>query len=367
MADLAPAPALTRDWSLADFFAKKLSASDLVNRNRISIITVLLTYRCPAACDHCVFESSPQNKTQLDMALAFKLVEAASRQSPPPVLGFSGGEPFLRLKEMRQLAAFAAEHGMPSEVVSSSAWVKSREHAREVLSDLRSVGLQSYCTSVDRFHTPFVRPDKMRWALQGAKDAGLTTIVNMQVSGIAPSLTKAEANAEVAAILDLPLAEVETYQVNPLITTPVGRARTNVDAYHYDDAKDMREGCPMATEIVTLSPKGLLYPCCGMVVGEKPEMADLFIQDSLVDRSVDEIADILDQLKGDLFFKLLQYLGPYQILQELRRRVPDLVMQDRYVGACDACLEFTANPAIAQAARDLLVELGAALTAREPA
>jgi len=362
---MTEAPVLDRDWSLARFFAKQLSGSALINRKNISIITILLTYRCPAACDHCVFESNPQNKTHLDMAVAYKLVEAAARQSPPPVLGFSGGEPFVRRAEMRALAAFAAERGMASEVVSSSAWVKSRTHAAEVLADLKSVGLETYCTSVDRFHTPFVKAEKMRWALQGAHDAGLRAIINFQVSGDSAPVTEEEAIRDVAGLLSMEESEVRTFQVNPLITTPVGRARTNVQNFHYDASKDMREGCPMATEVVTLSPLGLLYPCCGMVVGEKPERADLFIQDSLATRSVDEIAEILDDLKDDLFFKLLQYFGPYRILTELQRRVPGLKIADRYVGACDACLEFTTNPAIAQAAREMLAEFGTVLESLE--
>lgn len=364
---MADADPLVRDWALADFLNKRLEPSVLLNRKAISIITILLTYRCPAACDHCVFESGPKNKTQLDMEVAFKLVEAASRQSPPPVLGFSGGEPFLRLDEMRALARFAAERGMPSEVISSSAWVKSREHAAEVLSDLKAIGFQSYATSVDRFHTPFVRPDKMRWAMQGALDAGLRGIINVQVSGDNPLLSRDAVKQDVATLLSMPLDEVERYQINPLITTPVGRARTAVDSFHFDPTKDMSEGCPMATEVVTLSPLGLLYPCCGMVVGEKPETADLFIQDSLKERSVDEIAQILADLKDDLFFKLLQSAGPYQLLLELQRRNPELAIKDRYVGACDACLEFTTRPDVAAAARAYLGELGGMLAQLEAA
>jgi hypothetical protein len=346
---------LRRDRGLGRFLDKRLSGTELVNRDRISIITVLLTYRCPASCDHCVFESSPRNKVKVDINVAKRVIEAAVRQVPPPVLGFSGGEPFLRLQEMQELASFAAERGMPSEVVSSSAWVKSAEQAKAVLTDLASRGLQTYCTSVDRFHTPFVKASKMRTALLAARDAGLHVIVNSQAD---PTHGKdgGAMIAYLAGVLDLPEETIRSFQINPLITTPVGRGRTNVNDFFYDPGKDMAEGCPMATEVVTLSPYGLLYPCCGMVVGEPIENAQLFIQDDLSERSVDEIAGILDELKRDLFFKILQYLGPYKLLQELRRRDPELTVRDKYVGACDVCLEFTSNPRVAEAARSFLAE-----------
>ena len=102
---------LNRDNSLTDFFRRDINAQQLLNHKGISIISILMTYRCPAACAHCIFESNPQNKTHLDMDIARKVVEAASRQSPPPVLGFSGGEAFVRYKEMRELAAFGQSLG----------------------------------------------------------------------------------------------------------------------------------------------------------------------------------------------------------------------------------------------------------------
>jgi len=346
---------LRRDRGLTQFLGKRMSGTELVNRDRISIITILLTYRCPASCDHCVFESSPRQKVKVDINVARRVIEAASRQNPPPVLGFSGGEPFLCLEEMQALTTFAAERGMPSEVVSSSAWVRNAEHAHQVLSDLAARGLQTYCTSVDRYHTPFVKSNKMRIALLAARDVGLHTIINSQAD---PSFSKTEGDkaliAYLAGVLDLPEATIRSFQINPLVTTPVGRGRTNVTDFIYDPAKDMDEGCPMATEVVTLSPYGLLYPCCGMVVGEPIDRAQLFVQDDLAERSVDEIALILEKLKRDLFFKILQYLGPYRLLQELKRRNPELATRDRYVGTCDVCLEFTNNPRIAEAARSFL-------------
>lgn len=348
---------LQRDWTLGRFLAGQLEASTLLNHSSISIITVLLTYRCPASCSHCVFESSPSNHAAVDMDVAYKLVEAASRQSPPPVLGFSGGEPFLRVREMRELAQFASSRGMPSEVVSSSAWAKSQAFATEVLTQLRDAGLQSYCTSVDQFHLPYVEAEKMKWALRAAKNAGLNTIINFQAVG-KPPRDRREMLETIAEMLSITPEEVDGHQINPLITTPVGRARDEVDDFFYDPNKTIDEGCPMATEVITLSPYGFLYPCCGMVVGEKPEVADLFIQDNLRDKSVDDIADILTALKSDLFFRLLQAIGPLRLLKEVKRRNPSLVTSTKYVGSCDVCLEFTQNPQIAAATRELLQDLG---------
>jgi hypothetical protein len=353
-----PELTLQRDRGLAQFWAGKLAATELANRDRISSITILLTYRCPASCDHCVFESSPRNKAKVDVDVARRFIEAASRQSPPPVVGFSGGEPFLRLEEMRELVVFAASHGMISEVISSSAWVRNEAHARTVLSDLAACGMSTYCTSIDRFHTPYVKADRMRIAILAAHEAGMHVILNSQIDAELKRGGKDAVLDYMSGVVDLPVSFLSQFQINPLVTTPVGRARNEVDDFVYDPTKDMNEGCPMATEIVTLSPYGFLYPCCGMVLGEDPERAGLFIQDDLTERSVEDIAAILHDLKRDLFFKIMQVMGPYRLLTELKRRNPALAIRDRYVGSCDACLEFTNNAEVAQEARAFLMECG---------
>jgi hypothetical protein len=108
--------------------------------------------------------------------------------------------------------------------------------------------------------------------------------------------------------------------------------------------KDFREGCPFASEIVTLSPYGFVYPCCGMVLGERPDRAELFIQDSLTNKTVDEIEQIIHDLKDDLFFRLLQAVGPYRSLQEVKKRQPLLITRDQFIGTCESASSSPVTP-----------------------
>jgi hypothetical protein len=136
--------------------------------------------------------------------------------------------------------------------------------------------------------------------------------------------------------------------------------------HRFAAGRHFREGCPFSSEIVTLSPLGLLYPCCGMVLGEPPEEAALFVHDDISERTVDEIETVLKKVKQDLFFRVLQAAGPYQLLDAVRRRHPELAPRERFVGSCDVCLEFTRRPEVAQATRELLMEIVACLR-RQPA
>ena len=72
------------EQGLKDYLRHKISGVDLLNKETITNITVLLTYTCPAACDHCLFESSPLRRETIDVEMARRFIEAASRQQPPP-------------------------------------------------------------------------------------------------------------------------------------------------------------------------------------------------------------------------------------------------------------------------------------------
>jgi hypothetical protein len=314
-------------------------------------LTLLLTYRCPAMCDHCVFDSSPKNKLTLDPEIGRRAIEAIARQNPPPALSFSGGEPFLHLATMKSLAAFAFERGMISEAVTSAAWVTTSERAVQILTDLKSRGLRTLCVSYDRFHAPFVSPAKVRTAVLAALGAGLRVVMNTMSD---PDSVQTSEDM-LASELELDRPTIDACFVNTSTTIPVGRARHKVASYHYP-AEPPRGGCAFAARTVTVSPRGDLYPCCGPVIGEDPDGAGLLIQENLAGRSVDEIADIFEALKSDLFFNLLSTVGPYGLLQELGKRDPSLPRR-RYVGQCDACLEFASNPRVAAGAKALLAEL----------
>lgn len=337
------------DDGLSRLLSRNIPASDFINRDNIANISIVLTYRCPAKCAHCLFRSDINNTSVIDFETARRFIKAASYQDPPPSLSFSGGEPFLELHLMKSLAALAFEEGMISEVISSGAWVNNEAQAYTILSELKSVGLRTFCISVDRFHVPFVSKKKQRTALLASLKLGLHTVIKTEVN----SETNGNEEGYLKAVLGIPQSVLEQCEMHKYITAPVGRARRNVKDFFYRN-KDLCEGCPFVTEIVTLTPYGYLHPCCGVVVGESPENAKQFIQDNLIGKDISQIRVILRELKHDLFFKLLQYVGPYRLLQELRKSNPGLLLKERYVGSCDVCLDIASNADIRTAMGELL-------------
>jgi hypothetical protein len=315
----------------------------------IACIVVLLTWRCPAACDHCVFESSPQRRETLDPEQARRLLIAAARLSPRPSLSFSGGEPFLHLELMRELIALGRRNEMPSEVVTSAAWVADRSRAGAILDDLAERGLGTLVVSYDSFHEAYVAPWKAKAAIELAVERGLRVVINS-----APDPNDCETVVEyLQRVLTLDMATIRSCVVNTQRVVPVGRAIERVDRYWYP-SEPPRGGCRFAGRTVTISPQGLLYPCCGAVIGVPSERADLFTFGQLGELDEDQLVELLESVRDDLFFQLLGQMGPYELLQALKRRDPSIITRETFTGECDACLEFTKNDAVRRATADLL-------------
>jgi hypothetical protein len=334
-------------------------ASAAPRASGLACLTILLTWRCPAACDHCVFESSPSNRTTIDPDLARRAVLAAADLSPRPTLSFSGGEPFVELAAMKELMALGASFGMFSEVVTSCAWAASEKRARSLLKDLQDRGLRSVCVSFDRFHAPFIRAEKVRHTILAALDLGLRVVVNTL-------LTPGEQATDPAGLADalgVPLATIRRCFVHDQVTVPVGRARTKVEAFH-TPAEPPHGGCPYVGRVGTLAPTGLLYPCCGPVVAEPPAGARLFVQADLALSDAAQVTQAMDDLPGDLFNQLLRTAGPYALVSEAHRRDPRLGRVRQFVNHCDACLELSSNGGVTSAVEALLLEMGTACTRR---
>lgn len=336
---------------LTQFLRKEISWLQLGETRMISEVSIVLTYRCPAACAHCLFGCNMKRNETVDLAQAKTLIAAASRQSPPPAVGFTGGEPFLEFDMLLELVEFARRSNMASEVISSSAWCRGREHGREILSALRRKGLVTYCTSVDRYHVRYVAPTRMRDAILAARDLGLRVTINT----MADPKRRGQEKAYLAETLDLPAETIDELRVNVLKVVPVGRARKHVRDFVLRD-KDLEEGCPFCTQVIALTPEGLAYPCCGMIMGMDPARAGAFVLGRLEGKSVEEAAAMLQDAKRDLFLRLIQVLGPYRILTLLKQRRGEMKVPDRFVGTCDMCMELSGNPAVAEALEELLLQ-----------
>ena len=137
---------------------------------------LMLSYKCSAACRHCMYACSPKWKadwiTEEDLVAGLSVLAGFIQPSPwgPGMMSlnhglhFSGGEPFLNFELLLRAVEIADELGIPSTFVETNCfWCGDDQGTREKLELLKKAGLRGILISVNPFyaeHIPFSRTER---------------------------------------------------------------------------------------------------------------------------------------------------------------------------------------------------------------
>lgn len=137
------------------------------------ILSLYLTNQCNLTCDHCATGSGPKIKTALKIDAALSDQIASTLQSGTvKAIHLSGGEPFLRRRDLEILCHLAASHKVPLAVNSNGFWATSVAKGEMVLRSLS--GLSHLILSTDPYHERELPIERVADAALAALKAGLT-------------------------------------------------------------------------------------------------------------------------------------------------------------------------------------------------
>jgi hypothetical protein len=221
-----------------------------------------------------------------------------------------------------------------------------------VLGELTAFGLKTFCVSYDQFHEPFVSAKRVCAAITAALEEGLGVVVNF---------ASAPGSSEIAerwlrSRLGLPEIVWARCRVNSFRATRVGRGLAKLQSPNVHSEESLGR-CSSCGEAVAISPRGLLYLCCGGVLGVEAEDS-LFVLDDLGGQSVPEIAASLKHVSGDILVQLLAHVGPYGLLQILDQEQRQTGSQPELSGYCDICIQLASGPGTRSGIRHRLNEWG---------
>jgi MoaA/NifB/PqqE/SkfB family radical SAM enzyme len=158
---------------LNDNVYNKTAAPDEPKLKLWTSMGLLLTYRCPAECEFCYYNCSPQKSglLSIDNAVAAwqGLKNLAGEQAK---IHITGGEPFLYWQHLQLLLSTADELSLgPVDVIETNAyWAKDRTDIIERLSFLNSHNVSRLKISYDPFHAEFVDFDRVKLLYETACD-----------------------------------------------------------------------------------------------------------------------------------------------------------------------------------------------------
>jgi hypothetical protein len=131
-------------------------------------VLLFLTDRCPVGCTHCSVDSRPDSPMVTDYAL-FEEILAGIAESAVPLVGISGGEPFVERRALPLAVRRFRDAGKDVVVYTSGYWAAGRcqPWIADVLKMTGTVFL-----STDSFHQGRVSMDRFRRAAGYLADAG---------------------------------------------------------------------------------------------------------------------------------------------------------------------------------------------------
>ena len=228
----------------------------------LSNIGLMVTYKCPVACPHCIVEAGPHRtqEMRLDQALAW-IDQARSYQDGfIQALCLTGGEPFYNPTLLTQISQYGRALGFIVSVVTNAFWAPSREAALHTLA--LAPAIQAMTISTDVYHQQAIPFEYVRNAVEAAREL-------RRVYTIAVCTDSDQDPAHLKVVQQL-AAMGEGDNIRVAITLPIGRARHEAHALHYSISSEPPvTACPVASSPV-IFPNGDVIACIGPLLTLPP-------------------------------------------------------------------------------------------------
>ena len=314
----------------------------------ISRIVFSVTYDCPISCKYCVTESGPWNGPALDASFMGRAIDEALELGSLVSVVFTGGEPLLKLHDVKQTIQYARKYGLWTRIVTNSFWATSPDAALDLLGWLKAAGLCEINLSCDDLHQEHIPLERVRNAFHAAQKLELPILIahkQVKDGAITPE--------SIADFLGVELTEFREGGENPRtnlysssMTVPVGYGAQSLDPGRYIVFPSVESAwsapCSGILSSIIISPTKEVRICCGMIDQRVPELSI----GSLEEQS---LAEIVRQGNEDLIANWLALEGPYGIMSFIREKEPQIEFQKRYVNHCHLCNDLLTRPEVREA------------------
>jgi hypothetical protein len=303
-------------------------------------LSIMPTYQCTAACEHCGTISSPLEKTWLPgEAILNAIDEAAS--SGYEVVVFTGGEATLAGKNLLKYIERAASYGVVVRLVTNAHWATSEKAADQRIRDFIQAGLTEINYSTGDQHIRFVPLERVIHAIRSAAKARLRTAIMVELMKERRVTKETLENhpGYQQVIKDFPgfVIRIDESPWMPLSPDTVFRY-TDGTAVNRDNLP-MISGCDSILSTTTIQADGQIGACCGIGLRLIPEL---------------QVGNILtttlaeaDRAAADDFLKRwIRVEGPERILAWAASYDSSIEWENMYGHRCQACIRLYKDPKV---------------------
>ncbi|MFN0086866.1 MAG: radical SAM protein, partial [Blastocatellia bacterium] len=152
----------------------------------VDSITLLTTYDCNAACDHCYYHSKPGKTGHMTPEEAESYFDAIINEwGKLASVKILGGEPFMYYKPLLEIIRMASRRGAQVVLLTNGVWGGSDGLADRVAREFKEAGLTAAVIGASGFHAPYVAPESAVRAAKAARKHGVQVVMaNYVLNGI---------------------------------------------------------------------------------------------------------------------------------------------------------------------------------------
>lgn len=308
-------------------------------------LSLLVTKRCTAACDHCCFTCNPHRQESIPIPNLYKYIEQATIFPTMRVVVFTGGECFLLGKDLDGLVKHASGFGFITRFVSNGYWASSRDTARKRLQRLKDGGLREANFSTGDCHAEWVNPAYVRYGAMAAVDLGITSVIACEVfRGSQFNMEEFLSDPEFSELVDKGKIIL---RLSPWMTFEGKRDLKQTDSY-LNVMRDDRIGggaCTTALKVLAITAEEDLIGCCGLTM-------DYIDEVHLGSLKNESIGQIVKRLPDDFIKIWIHLYGPDAIIRYAQKIDPTIERPANMAHICDVCRYMYNHPKIKQLVMD---------------
>ena len=142
-------------------------------------IAFVLSHACPLKCNFCCSTREVVGRGRIRRNTIADSLIRFSKEPSVTDFGFTGGDPFLYLDDIKAAVESARKAGVwqKFQMTTSAYWANDLAQVRDIVAGLANLGLTGLTLSYDHEHARWVSPDQILMVCDAARELGLRVYV----------------------------------------------------------------------------------------------------------------------------------------------------------------------------------------------
>lgn len=299
-------------------------------------LSIVTTYKCTAACEHCCFRCSPQRTETLSLERIKKYIKDATEVPSIKLIVFTGGECFTLGDDLFAAIRYAHEFGFATRCVSNGYWATTERNAKKIFEKIKKAGLTEINFSTGDYHSAHIAIDTVIRGIKTTCENGMVTAVNIEL------FENSQTKSIFKSIFKVWKNKYPHLHVNHGLWIPNGGStKLRHSEFFQNNGIKCNRGCNSILNSISVSPNGKVLACCGLYSNYMPDLV-------LGGLDNENLVNILKKTlyKEDLLKIALAVSGPEYILTHAQKYNSRISVKKRYVHPCQSCLQIYHNKEI---------------------